>query len=179
MFDMILRAVYNADMPRFVTQCSPALHRLLACTLLWTVLLAALLAAPLAAQARRELGATTIHREPKGLLLARTVAASQALWSTCRGTRNRHLSITRLAERWPSVVPAVDSFAVASSSRPFSTQARIRAPATRGLSRRTMRRICRIAEACREQIATNRTAAPETVGNSLLSNVEAAARATR
>lgn len=40
------------------------------------MLLAALLAAPLAAQARRELGATTIHREPKGLLLARTVAAS-------------------------------------------------------------------------------------------------------
>ena len=32
--------------------------------------------APLAAQARRELGATTIHREPKGLLLARTVSAS-------------------------------------------------------------------------------------------------------
>lgn len=72
MFDMILRAVYNADMLRFVPQCSPALVRLPACTLLLT----AALAAPLAAQARRELGATTIHREPKGLLLARTVAAS-------------------------------------------------------------------------------------------------------
>lgn len=35
-----------------------------------------MISAPLAAQARRELGATTIHREPKGLLLARTVAAS-------------------------------------------------------------------------------------------------------
>ena len=59
-------------MLRFVPQCSPALVRLPACALLWTVVLAA----PLAAQARRELGATTIHREPKGLLLARTVAAS-------------------------------------------------------------------------------------------------------
>lgn len=40
------------------------------------MVLAAPLASPLAAQARRELGATTIHREPKGLLLARTVSAS-------------------------------------------------------------------------------------------------------
>lgn len=72
MFDMILRAVYNADMTRFVPQCSPALVRLPACALLLT----AALAAPLTAQARRELGATTIHREPKGLMLARTVAAS-------------------------------------------------------------------------------------------------------
>lgn len=39
-------------------------------------MLSAALASPVAAQARRELGATTIHREPKGLLLARTVAAS-------------------------------------------------------------------------------------------------------
>ena len=39
-------------------------------------MLSAALAVPVAAQARRELGATTIHREPKGLLLARTVAAS-------------------------------------------------------------------------------------------------------
>lgn len=59
-------------MTRFVPQCSPALVRLPACALLLT----AALAAPLTAQARRELGATTIHREPKGLLLARTVAAS-------------------------------------------------------------------------------------------------------
>jgi hypothetical protein len=73
---MILRAVYNADMPRFVPQCSPALVRLPACALLCAVVLTAPVAAPLAAQARRELGATTIHREPKGLLLARTVAAS-------------------------------------------------------------------------------------------------------
>jgi hypothetical protein len=69
---MVLRAFYNADMPRFVPQCSPALVRLPA----FVLVLSALLAAPVTAQARRELGATTIHREPKGLLLARTVAAS-------------------------------------------------------------------------------------------------------